>query len=110
MYRDTPRSFAYDALTLGLSHSAIAGGHDDELSTEMRSFLYMPFMHSESLMIHQAATELFSRLGVTSTIEFEAKYKRIIERFGRYPHRNNILERVSTEEEEAFLQLHNSSF
>jgi hypothetical protein len=44
----------------------------------------MPFMHSESLMIHQAATELFSRLGVTSTIEFEAKYKRIIERFGRY--------------------------
>jgi uncharacterized protein (DUF924 family) len=110
MYRDTPQSFAYDALALALSQSAIAEGYDEELSLEMRSFLYMPFMHSESLAIHEEATKLFARLGVASTIEFEFKHKNIIERFGRYPHRNIILGRVSTAEEEAFLHLPNSNF
>ena len=110
MFRDSPQSFAYDSLALALSQSAIACGFDAELSPEKRSFLYMPFMHSESLEIHSVAESLFSKLGVQSTIKFEKRHKAIIEKFGRYPHRNKILGRISTPEEEAFLRLPGSSF
>ncbi len=110
MFRDSPKSFAYDQLALALSQSAIARGIDSELSTEERSFLYMPFMHSESLAIHSVAESLFSTLGVTSSIEYEQKHKAIIEKFGRYPHRNRILGRESTPEEVEFLRLPGSSF
>ncbi len=110
MFRDTARSFAYDSQALSLSQSAIASGLDEELSIEMKSFLYMPFMHSESIIIHQEASKLFAQLGVQSTIEFEKKHKEIIEKFGRYPHRNEILGRESTREEKAFLKLAGSSF
>lgn len=110
MFRDNPQSFAYDSIALALSQSAISRGSDSELSKEKRSFLYMPFMHSESLEIHSVAEALFSKLGVPSSIEYEKKHKAIIEKFGRYPHRNKILGRVSTPEEEAFLSLPGSSF
>lgn len=110
MFRDNPKSFAYDSLALALSQSAIASGIDSELSKKMRAFLYMPFMHSESLEIHSVAEILFSKLGVQSSIEFEKRHKEIIEKFGRYPHRNRILGRVSTPEEDAFLRLPGSSF
>jgi len=69
--------------------------------------MYMPFMHSESLVIHEVAMSLFESLG---NFDYEIKYRDIIKRFGRYPHRNGILGRVSTEEELAFLEEPGSGF
>ncbi|WP_159196976.1 DUF924 family protein, partial [Klebsiella pneumoniae] len=74
-----------------------------QLSPEQRAFLYMPFMHSESKLIHEFALKLFQRLGNPTNLEFEKKHKVIIDRFGRYPHRNQILGRESTDEELTFL-------
>ncbi len=110
MFRDKPESFAYDSIALTLAQTAIAKGHDLELTAEQRSFMYMPFMHSESLVIHEEAVKLFTSLGVASTLEYENKHKNIIQKFGRYPHRNKILGRVSTPEEIEFLTLPGSSF
>ena len=70
----------------------------------------MPFMHSESLVIHQTAERLFRENGVQSNYDFELKHKAIVDRFGRYPHRNAVLERQSTPEEVSFLQQPGSSF
>lgn len=110
MYRNTPKSFAYDLTALTLAQSAIAGGYDLQLDKEKRSFMYLPFMHSESLEIHDQAVVLFSKLGNESTLQFEYKHKEIIEKYGRYPHRNKILGRVSTPEETEFLKQPNSGF
>ena len=110
MFRNEPESFAYDSIALALAQSAIAGEHDLVLNAEQRSFLYMPFMHSESLLIHEEAVRLFTRLGVSSSLEYENKHKEIIHKFGRYPHRNKILGRMSTPEEVDFLTLPGSSF
>jgi len=110
MYRDTARSFASDPLALALAQEAISVGADKKLNTEQRNFLYMPFMHSESLIIHHEAVKLYAENGVESSIDFENKHKVIIEKFGRYPHRNDILQRKSSEEEVTFLTGPNSSF
>ena len=110
IYRDTPKAFLYDSLALCLAQSAIQTGDDKKLSAKMLSFLYMPFMHSESATIHEVALQLFSQSEVQGNLEFEKKHKVIIDRFGRYPHRNNILGRESTPEEEEFLKGPNSSF
>jgi uncharacterized protein (DUF924 family) len=110
MFRDTPAAFASDALALALSQEAIAAKADIDLGDQERSFLYMPFMHSESLVIHEHAVELFERSGSESGLKFELKHKAIIERFGRYPHRNTILSRESTPEEIDFLKQPGSSF
>lgn len=110
LYRDSPQAFAQDPLALCLSQEAISLQLDQQLPPEQRAFLYMPFMHSESKVIHQRALTLFEALGVTSSLEFEIKHKAIIDRFGRYPHRNQILGRQSTAEELEFLKQPNSSF
>ena len=110
MFRDTPQSFAYDALALALAQFAISNGLDKNLTPVQRSFMYMPFMHSESLAIHDEAVRLYNQLGIESNLEFELKHRAIIERFGRYPHRNNLLGRKSTPEEVAFLKLPGSGF
>ena len=110
MFRDTPQSFAYDSLALALAQSAIAKGQDVELASRMRSFLYTPFMHSESPKIHVEAEGIFASLGIQSTIDFEKKHRDIIDKYGRYPHRNRILNRISTPEEAAFLMLPGSGF
>ncbi|BBB27070.1 DUF924 family protein [Amphritea japonica] len=110
MFRDTPQSFAHDTLALALAQSAIEKGFDTELSEEKRPFFYLPFMHSESLMIHTEAERLYAQLGNPSSAEFEHKHKVIIERFGRYPHRNEVLGRISTPEEKIFLTSPDSGF
>ena len=110
MYRDTAKSFAYDQMALALAQEAIRQKADIALPVEQRCFLYMPFMHSESLLIHEQAVVLFNQSGLESNYQFELKHKAIIERFGRYPHRNKILNRKSTAEELAFLQEPGSSF
>lgn len=108
--RGTPMAFAADPVALVLAQEAVAGGHDKALPGEHRVFLYMPFMHSESAVIHDQAVELFQALGLQSNLDFELRHKAIIDRFGRYPHRNVVLGRQSTEEELEFLKQPGSSF
>ena len=104
IYRDTPASFAQDTMALTLAQEMIALKMDQNLKPEQRSFLYLPFMHSESKIIHEHALKLFENLGNPINLEFEQKHKAIIDRFGRYPHRNEILGRTSTAEEIEFLK------
>mgnify|MGYP000734160965 CR=1 FL=1 len=110
IYRDSVKAFSQDSLALSLAQEAINVGADKELNTTERSFLYMPFMHSESLMIHERACLLFKENGNKNNYEFEIKHYDIIKRFGRYPHRNETLNRTSSAEELAFLKQPNSSF
>lgn len=110
MWRDTPDAFAADGMALVLAQEAIAGGVDERLPIEQRLFLYMPFMHSESPVIHERALELFSAPGLEQNLAYEHRHRDILLRFGRYPHRNAVLGRASTEEERAFLRQPGSSF
>ena len=110
IHRDTPAAFSADGMALILAQEAINLGFDQQLRPEQRAFLYMPYMHSESAMIHTQATGLFAQPGLEQNLEFELKHKVIIDQFGRYPHRNHILGRESTPEELAFLQQPDSSF
>ncbi len=110
IYRDSAEAFATDALALALSQEAILSEDLIRLSSTQKAFLYMPFMHSESREIHEKAVELFSEPGLESNLDFELRHKVIIDRFGRYPHRNAVLGRDSTEEELEFLKEDGSSF
>lgn len=110
MFRDSARAFVSDSMALTLSQEAIACGADQVLTPVQRSFLYMPFMHSESLQIHEVAVGLFRKNGIQSNLDFEFSHKNIIEKFGRYPHRNKVLGRPSTAEEIEFLTRPGSSF
>jgi uncharacterized protein (DUF924 family) len=110
IYREKKESFLYDSMALALAQEAIFQQTDQELNIQEKSFLYMPYMHSESIAIHKKAIELFSQPGLEKTLEFEYKHKTIIDRFGRYPHRNNVLQRISTQEEINFLKEDGSSF
>ncbi len=110
IYRDTPLAFAQDALALALAQECIHQKIDAQLTPPQRSFVYMPYMHSESLTIHSQALTLFESLGNENNLEFEIQHKDIIEKFGRYPHRNTILGRQSTEDEIAFLKQPGSGF
>jgi uncharacterized protein (DUF924 family) len=110
MFRDSPLAFANDALALALAQVAISTQADAALTPVEQSFLYMPFMHSKSLKIHEIAQRLYEQNGIQNNLDFEMRHKKIIERFGRYPHRNGILGRVSTDEEIAFLKQPGSGF
>ena len=110
IHRDKPESFINDSMALVLAQSAISKGFDKELSETQLSFLYMPFMHSESSKIHIEAVKLFESLGNKNNLDFEYKHKAIIDKFGRYPHRNEILGRESSKEEIAFLKQADSGF
>lgn len=110
IHRDSPLAFACDGMALVLAQEALRTGADMELPMEQRAFLYMPYMHSESRAVHEVAIEVFSRPGAEYNYEFELKHKAIIDRFGRYPHRNAILGRASTPEEIEFLKEPGSSF
>ena len=110
IHRGTPGAFAADPMALGLAQEAVAGGHDQALPVPRRAFLYMPYMHSESPRIHGVADELFRTRASKDSHQFELRHKAIIDRFGRYPHRNQILGRTSTPEELAFLVTPGSSF
>ena len=109
-YRDTTRAFAQDALALALAQSLVASGQDRLLSTAQRPFAYMPYMHSESSLIHAQAVRLFTQQGLENNLNFELRHQTIITRFGRYPHRNAVLGRASTAEEMIFLNQPGSSF
>lgn len=110
LHRERPRAFACDSQALALAQVAVATGADQALPPVQRAFLYMPYMHSESAAIHDLAVTLFSQPSMEGNLDFELRHKAIIDRFGRYPHRNAILGRPSSAEEIAFLQTPGSSF
>lgn len=110
LFRDDARAFATDGMALVLAQEAIRAKADRDMPAPHRAFLYMPFMHSESPVIHVEAEHLFRQPGLENNYAFELKHKTIIDRFGRYPHRNRVLGRASTPEELAFLERPDSSF
>lgn len=97
-------------MALVLAQEAIKQPDFANLPTVWRKFMIMPYMHSESALIHQQAVELFTALNDDYTLDFELRHKAIIDKFNRYPHRNAILNRTSTAEEIEFLNQPNSSF
>ena len=104
MFREDSRSFATDLMALILSQEALRLASVKDLNQEEKRFLIMPWMHSESKRIHQEAVDLFSKFALNKALKYEYKHKEIIDQFGRYPHRNQVLNRQSTPEEQAFLQ------
>ncbi|MDX1490717.1 MAG: DUF924 family protein [Pseudohongiellaceae bacterium] len=110
IYRNTPQAFAQDPMALALSQEAVMAGAPLSLDKIRCCFLLMPFMHSESRVVHTQAERLFKKFAPEENYAFELKHKAIVDWFERYPHRNKILGRESTEEEIAFLQQPNSGF
>ncbi|HEY9531229.1 MAG TPA: DUF924 family protein [Burkholderiales bacterium] len=114
MFRDTPRAFAADPVALDAARHAVAEGHDRTLLPVERLFAYLPFEHSESLEDQHRACELTKPLEAFpetfDAYRYAVAHRDIIQRFGRFPHRNAILGRASTAEEIEFLKQPGSSF
>ena len=103
MFRDTPDSFSTEQLAIDVALEAIAGGQDEALPKNRVSFLYMPLMHSESLVHQDLCVERFESAGLKQNLRFAEHHRELIRRFGRFPHRNAILGRESTGDELAYL-------
>lgn len=114
MFRGAPQAFATDPQALSVAQQAIAQGFDQALRPVQRWFIYLPFEHSENLEHQNRAVELFRQLGddpdSLDVLAYAIRHRDIIQRFGRFPHRNKILVRPSTPEEAEFLKQPGSSF
>jgi len=113
-FRDTPAAFAGDARALATAEDALARGHDRALEPLERWFMYLPFEHAEDRAAQARSLALFGALadetGLASPLDWAHRHAAVVERFGRYPHRNAILGRESTPEEIAFLATPGSGF
>ena len=103
IFRKQPQSFATEARAREVAARAIARGFDAELDDPQKAFLYMPYMHSEKLADQDTSVDLFTRAGLKNNLRFAQHHREIVRRFGRFPHRNEILGRQSTAEEVAWL-------
>ena len=110
LHRGAPAAFAQDGMALALAQEAVAQSLDAQLPPQRRAFLYMPYMHSESLRVQQESLRLFTALGAAESLDYAHQHEAIIARFHRYPHRNAALGRASTPEERDFLQQPGSAF
>ena len=110
IYRETSRAFSQDPMALALAQEAVTQDVLAALSPIERSFMLMPYMHSESKLVHEEAERLFRENAPDDNYKFELRHKAIVDRFGRYPHRNELLSRKSTQLELEFLKQSNSSF
>lgn len=110
IHRGSAAAFACDPVALVLAQEAVAAGALAELTPTECSFLLLPYMHSESPRIHEVAEDLYREHAPPTNLDFELRHKAIVDRFGRYPHRNKILGRESTPEEIEFLKQPGSSF
>jgi len=122
IYRGSPEAFSFDSKTLSVSEKGIEKGYDKKLHPVKRIFFYIPFMHSEELGMQNRSVELFTSLEkefesneeiravVSNSKDFAIRHMEIIKRFGRFPHRNEILGRESTTKELEFLRQPGSSF
>jgi uncharacterized protein (DUF924 family) len=114
-HRNTPRSFAGDALALDAARALLEGGADRDLPPLQRAFVYLPFEHAEDAFMQERAVELLSALatehpGFDEMLDYAHRHRAVIARFGRFPHRNEILGRASTSEEIDFLRQPGSRF
>jgi uncharacterized protein (DUF924 family) len=110
MFRDTPRAFVADPRALRLAEAAIARGFDVGLTKDQRLFLYLPFEHSEDRQMQARSVALMASLGDPELQKWAEAHKAIVDRFGRFPHRNSVLGRASTPEEIELLKQPDSSF
>ncbi|OUR78599.1 hypothetical protein A9Q83_06895 [Alphaproteobacteria bacterium 46_93_T64] len=110
MFRDTPDAFATDGKALEIARLMISSGFFDELASFQKTFAALPFEHSESLQDQKKSMELFKDFGDENAVNYAERHFDIVEKFGRFPHRNDILGRHSTDDEIAFLSQPNSSF
>lgn len=110
VHRGSASAFANDAMALVLAQEAVSVGAHLALSPDERNFLLMPYMHSESRIIHHAAESLFRECAPKGNYDFEIKHKSVIDRFGRYPHRNKLMGRQSTAEEIEYLKQPGAGF
>ena len=104
VFRGSGHAFATDGLARHHADRALAAGHDAAFEPDLRAFFYLPFEHSEDLADQQRSVELFRPLGNEVYTKYALEHLRVIERFGRFPHRNRALGRVSTAEERAWLE------
>ena len=113
-FRDTPRAFAGDSLALAAALALVGAGSDRQLAPVERWFVYLPLEHAEDLAIQERSVALFNALaaepGMEGIVEYAVRHRDIVARFGRFPHRNRILGRASTPEEDEFLKLPGSGF
>jgi uncharacterized protein (DUF924 family) len=110
MYRDSARMFASDARAVAAARAAVDRGDDRALAPTEKMFLYMPLMHSETLADQERCVALFRALGRANELKYAEQHRDIVRRFGRFPHRNQLLGRSSTPEELEFLAQPGSSF
>jgi uncharacterized protein (DUF924 family) len=110
MFRDTPRAFATDARARWIAQGVIAKGLDAKMTKDERMFLYLPFEHAEDPRDQENCVLLMASLGDPELTKWAQAHKDIIDRFGRFPHRNAVLGRTSTPEEIEFLKQPGSSF
>jgi uncharacterized protein (DUF924 family) len=110
IHRGRPEAFSGDAKAREIADRAISRGYDQQIPREHRFFFYLPFEHSEQLCDQVRSVQLFAALGIDDQLDYAVRHHVIIERFGRFPHRNAVLGRASTAEETAFLTLPESSF
>lgn len=104
LFRNSPRAFGSDGLALRIANEAIGRGHDLETPVDRRVFFYLPFEHSEDLADQDRAINLIrERANISVYLDFAQRHRAVIARFGRFPHRNDILGRPSTAEETAYL-------
>ena len=106
MFRSTPAAFGTDDLALSIARRALDQKFDIELDDDARGFLYMPFMHSEVAADQERCVDLFRSLPNEEGLKYAIEHRDIIAKFGRFPHRNRILARESTEAEKEFLKSH----
>jgi uncharacterized protein (DUF924 family) len=110
MYRGSADAYATDDLALEIARETITAGADAQLAEEERGFLYMPYMHSEDLAVQNVGLRLYGQLGHKERLDYMWRHHAIISQFGRFPHRNAVLGRESTDEEQAFLLTPGSRF
>jgi uncharacterized protein (DUF924 family) len=115
VFRDSPRAFAGDALALAAARAMVASGQDHALLPVQRAFVYLPFEHAEDPGLQDEAVRLFGQLAAAAPeldgmLDYAQRHRAVIARFGRFPHRNALLGRASTEEESAFLREPGSHF
>ena len=106
MFRGTPEMYRYDPLALALAQEAIGSGVDKKLTKDQRMFMYLPFEHSESRKIQKKSVRLLKKIWGKEWMKYAYDHKNIVDRFGRFPHRNKILGRTSTPAEKKFMQTH----
>jgi uncharacterized protein (DUF924 family) len=110
MFRGSPRAFVTDPKALTIADAAVARGFDSGLTKEWRQFLYLPFEHAEDKAAQARSVALMAALGDPELSKWADAHKAVIDRFGRFPHRNAVLGRPSTPEEVEFLKQPGSSF